>query len=68
LALHTPLIKANLGFGNLNFLIMDKMYKLTVVAPSEEEAKIHAIEEGAIDVISVDEINRIYEVVVIKKS
>jgi hypothetical protein len=47
---------------------MDKMYKLTVVAPSEEEAKNHAIEEGAINVISVDEINRIYEVVVIKKS
>lgn len=44
---------------------MRKIYRLTITASSEDEVREYAM-KMADDVISIDEINRIYEVIILK--
>lgn len=47
---------------------MDKIYKLTILAKSEEEAKKEATEkQNASQILDIKEIGKVFEIVVIKK-
>jgi hypothetical protein len=45
---------------------MDKMFRLTITANDPDEAKEEAVKWGANHVISIKEVKKVYEAIIIK--